>query len=464
MGRLICVENEIEQSINKMRQLKMQVGLIVGQFTPTKDFALHFVRCPEPVEEELEAEDSDSTEKINKKSTNKSADTEIDVKWIVEHARQVNRMLPGGLNVIGTYVYCDLESLNKYQPKLKQCFTSIYKRMEKNALINQSFPHKERYFIHIDSNSNKTMCRTFDASEEIINFKPAELKYQPFLDSWCSLSTKVELDIQIAIPIKHETTSLDKKFIFAFQREINDIWNAYAVAGTTIIDEAQSLIENKKTNKKTNKIKTFVNENIEVDFFKKKNSENNAKELSTEKIEMSVKFVGSIASKAYVHSKGTYGEGIKFLKIDIIRSILTRIELLCEEAQVNNLAQVDEWSLVSPVRVFVPFTSKSNINFSDYVFKDESENDVINRFADLLDLKVVGDSLEYAEHSPSVAEVSTMLHLVGDKQSDVNSDVASEISSSCNEEHGNKKMFLTGGVMAGVAAIAYSFVRLFYTE
>jgi len=373
-------------------------------------------------------------------------------------------MLPGGLNVIGTYVYCDLESLNKYQPKLKQCFTSIYKRMEKNALIIQSFPHKERYFIHIDSNSNKTMCRTFDASEEIINFKPAELKYQPFLDSWCSLSTKVELDIQIAIPIKHETTSLDKKFIFAFQREINDIWNAYAVAGTTIIDEAQSLIENKKTNKKTNKIKTFVNENIEVDFFKKKNSENNAKELSTEKIEMSVKFVGSIASKAYVHSKGTYGEGIKFLKIDIIRSILTRIELLCEEAQVNNLAQVDEWSLVSPVRVFVPFTSKSNINFSDYVFKDESENDVINRFADLLDLKVVGDSLEYAEHSPSVAEVSTMLHLVGDKQSDVNSDVASEISSSCNEEHGNKKMFLTGGVMAGVAAIAYSFVRLFYTE
>ena len=467
MGRVLWIEAKVEDSINKLLgQLKFQVGLVVGQFADVKDFGIHFVRCPDPVDDDVEVELSSSDDEIvnskkkkEMKNTNKTTATDdIDSQWVIEHSRQVNRMLGGGMSVMGIYIFCDNETLTKIQIKLKGCLVAIQKRLEKNHFIRKSFPHLERYLIHICSQSGKLTCRTIDLKEEQLSLKPVEYKYQNFLDTWGSVMATVDVSIEVPVPLEH-STAIEQKVIYACEKELADIWNSCAVMGFKKVNENDILFENKKKMKKGKKeARTTTN----ISLFKKVNSNNvNCKAIearcSTDSL---IKLIGALHSKAFVNNKATIGEAVLYLKVDIIRSILTRVELLCEEAQVNNLDQVEEWSLVSPVRVFTPHVTKSLL-FSDYVFKDECPDDVIGRFSDLLNITPKEEDLNYSEHSPDVAEVSVILH--SDKQSDLHSDIASELSSSCHEESRDKKIYFAG-IAAGFLAMLAALFKFAWNE
>ena len=148
---------------------------------------------------------------------------------------------------------------------------------------------------------------------------------------------------------------------------------------------------------------------------------------------------------------------MRALKTDVIRSLLTRIELLSEETEVNNLCQVSEWSLLSPARVFGAY-KKYNLCFCDYLFKDESEADSIRRFNELLNLPDC--KLAFPEQSPD-ASVASML-LLGEKSVDHLSDVASEISINCIEEPRDKKVLAIG--VAAITALLAVTVHLLSTR
>ncbi|XP_012561350.2 protein odr-4 homolog [Hydra vulgaris] len=453
----LIFEDSLNLFINDLIKTKtLQVGLIIGQFTAnSKDFAIHFAKCPNPVDDEVEEElvnsDSENT-KINEKIKQKNeafklnSNENIDVKWIVEHARQVTRMLTGGLMIIGVYYSCSPEIYLKNQALLRQCLYSVRKKSENSKWIRNSIPHNERYFFHMCTLTGKLSCRTIDINDVQGSFKQATFRFQSFLSSWHSFSCFVDVNISSYVPVK-ESLKTEQKMTYACHDEIESIWNSYASINFKIVKDDQLISENTK-NKNTNKTKT-TKKDIEIMLFKK-NVSNNVL-FSPDQINTEIKFVGSIFAKAFIHQKGTYGEAVKALKVDIIRSLQSRIELLCEEAQINNLCQVNEWSLMSPIRVFV---KAYEVYYCDYAFKDETQKETISRFLDLLGINPSQNDLIYMEKSPDISDVSMILR--GERPVDIHSEMGSERSSICLEEPSNFK-FLASCIIA-LVAVVFSFI------
>jgi len=460
MGRTLFVEESLEEYCSSyVGTEKQQVGLVLGQVSAAKDFAIHFARCPDPVEDEVEIEMSSSDDDVvvisnkqKKKDAGKAVD-EIDNRWVIEHARQVNRMLTGGISVVGMYVICGPQFLNQNLAKLKQCLASVHKRTEKNKYIRRSLPHSDRYLIHFCTSSRKLTCKTIDLHDDQSSLRPAEFKFQQVLSGWTSVSCSVDVQIDFVVPEAHEAHSLEQRLIQGCQEGLDEIWNSYAVLGSSLVDEDAPIVVNIKDKGKP---KTLNNSVDLVLHSEVKGSKSPC--VRKENSMGHVKFIGSLCSKAYVHSKATFGDAVKALKADIIRSILARTELLCEEAEINNIYHMDEWSLVSPTRVFAPF-KKSGIFLSDYIFKDEVAADSIGRFLELLNITPTEDCLSYLEHSPDSAEVSMMLQQ-GDRSPDMHSEIGSELSSSFREEEpqGKKVVGIAIAALAALFAAALNFM------
>lgn len=459
MGRSLLIEKEVEDQVKLLVGSNVQeVGLVIGQLTQTKDYAVHLAKCPDPVDDEVEVEvtSDEENEKKNEKTSkgsnksqkNSSTDSEleIDPKWVVEHARQVNRMLTGGMSVLGVYMVASADVFTMNQTRLKQCLQSIQKKIENNKSLRQSLVHNEKYIIHICAASRKFSCRTIDIKDEQASLKPVEFRFQSFLDSWRCVRTCIDININCYVPLSKEVCRTEQKIVYACQNEIDSIWNSHAAVGHKILEDSDMIDTSK------GKVKTSPGDEIDICLFKETTSNTNQVDVENDSVISLVKFVGNILAKAFIHPKATYGEAIKALKVDIIRSLLTRIELLCEEAEVNNLCHVDEWSLMSPARVFGPYKN-FNLCFCDYIFKDESEEDSLGRFTELLNIKLPENKLLFPEQSPD-ASVASMI-LLGDKTVDHLSDAASEISITCLDEPRSNKVIAIGVAIAtAVVAIA----------
>lgn len=88
-----------------------EVGLLIGKFSSALDRVFLFDLIPTPPNDS--AEPASSIIQADKKPASKSkSQTQpdssslfIDKDWVSEHARQVSRMLVGGIKVVGVYVW-----------------------------------------------------------------------------------------------------------------------------------------------------------------------------------------------------------------------------------------------------------------------------------------------------------------------------------------------------------------------
>ena len=82
-------------------------GFVVGHRLPgsaKEDLLVHLSPTPAPDEEEDDEEDGE--QKAPSVDPPKSVD-EVDVEWMLEHHSQMERMLPGGIDVIGVFFVSD---------------------------------------------------------------------------------------------------------------------------------------------------------------------------------------------------------------------------------------------------------------------------------------------------------------------------------------------------------------------
>nr|CAB3479612.1 unnamed protein product [Digitaria exilis] len=128
--------------------LQAQVGLVVGKLSASSDRALVYSLLPTPPTEAAAPACSLRAAPKPKPSKGKgpsSSDTslEFDVDWIAEHARQVSRMLLGGMSVIGIYVWASEASFKATPPAvLSQVIRAV-----SQAWYGSTF--NERLLIHI---------------------------------------------------------------------------------------------------------------------------------------------------------------------------------------------------------------------------------------------------------------------------------------------------------------------------
>ncbi|KAK2143606.1 hypothetical protein LSH36_826g00020 [Paralvinella palmiformis] len=354
MGRTLIAEESLENNMSSLfNKDKWVIGVIIGQITEQRDYILHLATTPK-----MEHDDPDGF-KVTKEET---LDT-VDESWIVTHAKQVTRMLPGGLDILGIFASAPPDVMKNIQAKLRQSAA-----------------------------------------------RPADWKYQRFADKMHRLETKLSVNCFIPVSNTSLSQSLQKQILHGIKPFCNKIQNSIATIDNQIAVGDEMLVPVQSgTGKKGRKHQEEqTGKNFQVQLFEVMNPIKKEDLGPPQLVKCGAKLSinGTVICVAFVHSKATKAEAIKALKVDVLRSLVSRCQLLCEDFLQTEEEQDTKVLYETPLRVFAPL-GDSTVQLCDYMFPDETNNDVVDRFKELLNVTVPEDMLETdCETLPDSSEIS----------------------------------------------------------
>lgn len=368
MGRGYIVEECVETYLTNLTAAagSCETGLFIGQCSTQRDFVLLAVQTP--------SRDGDSGPESQKAASSLDC---IDEKWVAEHARQVSRMLPGGLSVLGLFLITPPQLSKEAQNILKKLAFAVDKSVSKSRLWELSEDDvTDHVALHICSKTRKVTCKTFDVKDLKCSAKPADWKYQCGVSaSWPMISCSVQIDLQI--PVTSE--DMDQCIKNGLRKWAKQIGGALCLINGRAVSDESDFLSGPKRNPKTSPQPTLlaqliVSEDADAD---------QSCSAVVQECSGALCFRGSVYCRAYIHTnkpKNRYAA--QALKRDVVNTISNRLEMLLEDLQMN------EGGLVSgqqnlPLRVFAPLTS-SSLSVCDYMFQDESSADVAERLNEML--------------------------------------------------------------------------------
>ncbi|KAF8712562.1 hypothetical protein HU200_028315 [Digitaria exilis] len=378
--------------------LQAQVGLVVGKLSASSDRALVYSLLPTPPTEAAAPACSLRAAPKSKPSKGKapsSSDTslEFDVDWIAEHARQVSRMLLGGMSVIGIYVWASEASFKATTPAvLSQVIRAV-----SQAWYGSTF--SERLLIHISYSPRRWACRICEVASG--SLRPCDFKYSKLLASLqsfrCTYNFEMRLTAVQAEPFK-------KVILKAISHLTKEVQNARALVDGHLFSED---------------INIGTEDPHQVDFLVSFKNSVPIEECSLEGVAGLLRFAGSVSALAYLGPKESISEAISDLKADIITSLRSRLDIILDEADDGSAADELEkstsqkatqvifhelrepYSFSFPRRVLIPWLSGAYV--CDYLQHSETTEDATDRCKEVIPLETSMESSSILEPESSVA-------------------------------------------------------------
>eukprot|EP00741_Cyanophora_paradoxa_P005199 tig00000852_g5039.t1 len=220
MGRVVQADPAVEERGRELlkSKLRTEVGLLVGQISQGKDFVSTVV-CT-PVQSEAATADRLAS---------------LDQRWFAEHARQITRMLPGGVHVIGLFVYGPAEVPVAQAVTIKQLCSAISRlHQSPYASVQETAGDQELQplFLHICSNPLKFTCRSVETRPNKSGMWPAELKFAKFSSKGLQFKTTVTVTVALPIPSTMERAAdLEKLLRVNLERQVR-----WAFTGAVLLD------------------------------------------------------------------------------------------------------------------------------------------------------------------------------------------------------------------------------------
>eukprot|EP01018_Ginkgo_biloba_P002403 Gb_15498 [translate_table: standard] len=412
--------NSTETQLSESRIL-VQVGIVIGRLGGARSnrdsvFAL----IPTPHNEGVDpayltSENAESRlgrgekKKGSKgKSTADSSSLVIDVDWVGEHARQVSKMLLGGLHVVGIYVWANENSFKNSSLVLWQTLKAI----ATGAPVYENGESDERLLIHISYSPRRWLCRScnLDANFTSMSFRPCELKMTKAISTLQTFSSVYSFEVRLPVyrEDSRKTSDMRKILLKAVSLQAEQLKCAKALINGSLVTEDNGSIAGGPN---------------EIDLLLPFSDDNPVQAGSNEEVVGLVVFSGTIYAQAYTSSREQLSQAIADLKGDIISSLKSRLEILCDEAEqasasVNsgeNRAPEDaslinqghplfscDWSepcnFVFPRRVLVPWLD--GIFICDYLQPTETFEDLAERCEELMSMKNLPDPSTILEPEP----------------------------------------------------------------
>uniref|UniRef100_A0A672K1V4 Protein odr-4 homolog n=1 Tax=Sinocyclocheilus grahami TaxID=75366 RepID=A0A672K1V4_SINGR len=285
------------------------------------------------------------------------------LEWVTEHAKQVSRMLPGGLCILGLFLVTPPELSKDAQNALKRVWSLMY-----------------LFFL----SAHLTVCKTFDVKDPQSSAKPADWKYQTGVSSsWPMLICSVEVDVQILV----SSDITDKCMKDGLRRWAEQIEAAYClINGRQALDDSE-LSSGQKKNPKTTHRQTLPARIFVTDIINGANISALVQVCSG-----SVKVRGVVYCRAYIHNnKPKARHAAQAIKRGIINTVCSRVEMFLEDLLINEGSHKGTQAL--PRRVFAPVPI-SGLSVCDYMFPDESTADVAERLKEMLDCETPEEDID----------------------------------------------------------------------
>lgn len=454
MGRLVSYDSVVEEKINSIfKEKNIHCGLIVGQCSDQKDIAIRL--CPTPDNDDDIQGEGDTIEE--KENTSKSSIIDIDEQWICQHAKQLMRALPGGLDVLGFYIAAPSDYTTKNQALLRQVLYAVFKILGKNRSL--SLCSTERVLLTICPTTSKIQCRTCDISDYKSTTNPADWKLQSGVLRWQKVRCRLAVDIKFPIKSEDAGLSLQKQIEIGLHPFLENVKEAHALVNGTQRDLDELLdpsLDAKKSKKKGGGEKDAKSSPLEwndIELFIPLENNNNISNPEFCDCICMMTFKGAVQCRAYIHSKATVREAINALKQDIVRSVTARCEIHCEDLLLIEEEQKDPLVVHElPRRVFAPLP-QADICVCDYQFHSDTAVDSLDAFMELLNLELTEDDIDTScEVSPTT---STLI------LPDMMEDRLSEFGDMPTHPTGNKCIPIAGAIITAiVATISYFFIPL----
>ncbi|KAG6400404.1 hypothetical protein SASPL_137235 [Salvia splendens] len=365
-NQLKLVENRLTRSA-----VPSQIGLVIGKLNSKLDRGFVYDLVPTPPNDAGEqpcsvidgsGDVSKSKKKVSSKAKSQSESSSlfIDYDWIFEHARQVSRMLLGGMKVVGIYIWVS-ESLFK-NSTVTLCQTVIGVEQAAATMMDDV---NERLLLHISYSPSRFPIPRDDGSDIKI------------------FSDALRNEIMVcAKELKGVKALIDGKLVAGDDLSLTDGFH-----------EVEFLLP-------------FMQDKY--------------LEACNEKAVLGVLLLrGSVCSLSYLNSKEPVSQALVDIKEDIIRSLLSRLDIMCDEAErdiesvnggdqgTNSLsseehianfdlqAQRKQCNLSFPRRVFVPWLDGAYI--CDYIQSKETLEVLKDHCVELMSVEFPTDSSEILE-------------------------------------------------------------------
>ncbi|XP_077393141.1 protein odr-4 homolog isoform X2 [Festucalex cinctus] len=308
MGRGYIVDDTVEVYLSKLceQQSVNVTGLVIGQNSSQRDFVVMACRTPSRNDPLVGGEKS------------------LDKEWISEHARQVSRMLPGGLSVLGVFVITDADA-KETLASLRQLVFTVQDLISSERLWNADDNEvTDCVTLHISPKSRKISCRTFDIKDPKSLAKPADWKYQSGLcSSWSTMSCCVNVELFVPLPDNRACSkSMDKCLKEGLKMWSYQIENAVClIDGAQLPDDAELTAGQKKN----------VRQILTAQLLVTPEQQHNLRD-GVQKCGGGLSVRGVIHSRAYIHNnkpKAKLAE--KLLKRDVISTMVTRVQMLLDD-------------------------------------------------------------------------------------------------------------------------------------
>ncbi|MBA0837096.1 hypothetical protein Goarm_009276 [Gossypium armourianum] len=408
-----------------------QVGLVIGKLNSALDRGFVFDLVPTPQNDAGQPacsvlEPAKDNKKKGSKSKSQTSDSSsnlvIDKDWVAEHARQVSRMMVGGIKVVGIYVWASEAAFKNSTMVLCQTVKGV---AEAASTLEDDLD--VRLLIHICYSPRRWTCRNCTLSSNITSssLRPCDFKMGRVLTSLQTFKCLYNFDLRL--PIYQEKTSKSETLVDVLcngiSNYVKELRGAKAVIdGNLVVNDEACTTEGLH----------------EVELLLPFMKDMYIEACSQKDVVGVVNFTGSLCSFSFLNSKEPISQAVADIKDDIIRSLRSRLDIICDEADEdpgpidngikeagNDLASekpvsqlvlhslrciscaVDKknCNLSLPRRVFVPWLAGTYI--CDYLQPSETLEVLKDHCVELMSMEAPNDASKILEPEEEAIRVST---------------------------------------------------------
>ncbi|KAM1465666.1 hypothetical protein COP1_044309 [Malus domestica] len=315
--QLKLAEDRLEQS-----STPVQVGLLVGKLSSSLDRGFVFDLVPTPPNDAgapacsvVESARDDKRKGSKPKSQpSDSSSLSIDKDWVAEHARQVSRMLVGGMKVVGMYIWASDSAFKNSNVMLCQTVMGVAKA----APLTES-DWDERLLIHICYSPRRWTCRNCAVASNITSssLRPCDFKMGRVLNSLQRFRCMYNFDIRL--PIFHKNSSNLQTFTEALRHGIS-VHGKDLKSAKAMIDGNLVVNNDLCTSDGLHEVELLL------PFMK------DTEACSQKDTAGILDFSGSVCSFAYLNPKEPISQAVADIKDDIITSLQSRLDIISDEA------------------------------------------------------------------------------------------------------------------------------------
>ncbi|KAG5336618.1 ODR4 protein, partial [Acromyrmex charruanus] len=398
MGRTVYVEEHLRTYLTSLAKPDGYViGLILGQSAGQKDYIVHLAKTPPPLTKNVVEETLiSSTVSMEQDAANIYIRfvKDIPMSWVADHAKHVTRMLPGGMWVLGVFIVGPEDTLDNTSnvQKLKSVLGAIHKTLSWNNKYLCGNNQDEKLILSFNSIAQKYICKSIDIAKDSM-LKPADWKFQEKATKWHQLETLVDFDRLYLIAVDKDPETLKKQLQNILTNVADLIDSSLIVIEGEVRspdDTLETLGKRKKSSSKKCKNKTDdSNNSLQVSLYIPCSQDNSNVDVRTTSCSASIRLIGQLVSRTFVHQRASIAEANTAVKEDIVRSLASRLEMhwdsLIEE---ENGSPEENITLHEPPRRVLIALPDNKVTLSDYLFPGEGPQEALLSLQELLDLNV----------------------------------------------------------------------------